>query len=156
MKKHSVKWQVNVAISDGHQEMVLIRNGEEKEVLYVYRMQGIVFYNDDYGNECQHHMLYRDGGLVSEVGGSVTAWEFSHDVFETFKIFIEGQQLRSDAITRVGFYALTDVGTILFSFYPTLKKAARPWVMFFSNKSKDVAVAQHLSASWFAEMITLE
>ena len=156
MKKHSVKWQVNVAISDGHQKMVLIRNGEEKEVVYVYRMLGFVMYSDSDGNECQYHMMYRDGGTVEEVGEPVTAWEFSHDVFESFKIFIDGQQLKSDAILRVGFYAMTDVGTILFSFYPTLKTLARPWVMFFSDKSRDIAFAQHISTAWLGEMLALE
>ena len=152
-KLSNERWKVSVAISDGHQKMVLIRNGEEKEVIYVYRMLGFVAYTDDDGNEYRSRLLYKDGVTAVYLDGSpITGFEFSSGLFETLKVFIDNQQLKSEAILRLGFFAVTDAGTILVSVYPRIKHMARPFVMFFSNKCNKVAMAQHISASWMSEM----
>lgn len=149
--KQSAKWKINLHIKEQRMNMKVTSNEVSRDV-FVYRMFGFVCYRDADAHVQQPQFAYREGAEVMLTEKDSAELEFSEGTMQEIRVRMDDESIAKKQLLRIGFYAMTDVGYVLVSFYPTIEAFARPLIMFFSNKKSEIAMAQHMSAAWLESM----
>ena len=145
----------------GYQEFfVTIYNGEidieaifdgMREKVYFYHVFLLMIWKSKDGVK-KTHIFYQKGRRPTFDGEAMNMLHFKKGEYVTIEADSYTDHIVFDDILRLSFFAMTDRGVLLVSFYPSLKDFARPLVMFVSKKPSAITLAQHFGASWMLEI----
>lgn len=141
-----------VQFSVEHPYVFLLDEGRQRNI-FIYAIWGFVKHMDANGKPITAAFVtkYRSepglAGPYKEIG---LAFHFGRDC--DFSASVDGESLEKERILRMCFFANTDHGVALASFYPAMGKDAQMFVSVYSNKKKVRIIAQHLAAAWLHEI----
>lgn len=123
----------------------------KKRELYLYQMFLLIFWQNAESEKCSH-VFYQNGRKPIFDGEPLQSLHFVNSDVQMVEADSVEEHISLNVILRLSFFAMTDKGAILISFYPSLSAFARQLIMFSSHKPLAVALAQHFSASWMLEI----
>lgn len=133
--------------------ITLTVKNRKKIIPFVDALWTIVLYTNAQGESvyAAFSTKYRsEPNLIGAHKDIILNFSFGDD--RKFSVSVDGETLSPDRIRRLSFFANTDMGTALVSFYPGMIEDAQPFIAFFSRKKEMRIIARHMAASWLHEL----
>ena len=144
---------IRAEISAGLPPIVFVLEGDKQRLAFVDAAWGILQFLDNNGREFEMAFTAKYRSQTSLVGPfEKTVFRFDFGNPEGFSVEADGKSLKPEDILRLCFFARTDFGVALVSFYPAMVEDAQEYVAVFSKRKNMRVLAQHFAVSWLHEI----
>lgn len=128
--------------------------GEHASPIFFEAMWGLLSYKSTDGAQsgCSFFTGFNTLPQLSEGVSSVELHFYEKKRLQTFDVKITGEEIPTESILRLGFFASADIGPIIVSYAPSWQQDARPLVMSLGGKHKLAPLLRHLGVVWLYEV----